>query len=79
MFLIKKIMVALLTRGHVLVEGLPGLAKTLTIKTLAQAMSCDFKRIQFTLDLLPADITGTSCQHSYLKSSFYLDTMTKII
>ncbi|MGH6692376.1 MAG: AAA family ATPase, partial [Gammaproteobacteria bacterium] len=50
---------ALLVRGHVLVEGLPGLAKTLLVKTLAAAIHGTFKRIQFTPDLLPADITGT--------------------
>ena len=53
------LMIGLLTKGHVLLEGLPGLAKTLTIKTLAQAIHADFQRIQFTPDLLPADILGT--------------------
>jgi MoxR-like ATPase len=57
--LIKKIMVALLADGHVLLEGLPGLAKTLTIKTLAQTLDTGFRRIQFTPDLLPADVIGT--------------------
>src|SRR6266581_5296468 len=51
--------IARLIRGHVLVEGLPGLAKTLLVKTLASAIEGSFKRIQFTPDLLPADITGT--------------------
>ncbi|MCC6491573.1 MAG: AAA family ATPase [Pirellulales bacterium] len=50
---------ALLTNGHVLLEGLPGLAKTRTIKTLAKNLESDFRRIQFTPDLLPSDITGT--------------------
>jgi MoxR-like ATPase len=54
-----RLLVAILIRGHVLVEGLPGLAKTLLVKTLAAAMDGTFKRIQFTPDLLPADITGT--------------------
>jgi MoxR-like ATPase len=49
----------MLSRGHLLVEGVPGLAKTLTVKTLAQALSGDFKRIQFTPDLVPADLVGT--------------------
>jgi len=57
--LIKKLVVALLADGHVLLEGLPGLAKTLTIKTLAQVLNTDFQRIQFTPDLLPADVIGT--------------------
>jgi len=51
--------VALLIRGHVLLEGLPGLAKTLLVKTLSAAIDATFKRVQFTPDLLPADITGT--------------------
>jgi MoxR-like ATPase len=57
--MIDSLIIALLTEGHVLLEGLPGLAKTLTVKTLSQAMSLDFSRIQFTPDLLPADVTGT--------------------
>ena len=57
--LIKKLMVALLADGHVLLEGLPGLAKTLTIKTMAKALDTGFQRIQFTPDLLPADVIGT--------------------
>ncbi len=57
--LINGLLVGLIANGHVLVEGVPGLAKTLTVKTLAQAISASFQRIQFTPDLLPADITGT--------------------
>jgi MoxR-like ATPase len=57
--MIERLMIGLLTRGHILLEGLPGLAKTLAIKTLAQAIKADFSRIQFTPDLLPADIIGT--------------------
>jgi MoxR-like ATPase len=57
--MIERLMLGLLTRGHVLLEGLPGLAKTLAIKTLAQAINAQFSRIQFTPDLLPADIIGT--------------------
>jgi MoxR-like ATPase len=56
---VDRLLIALLIRGHVLVEGLPGLAKTLLVKTLATAIDATFKRIQFTPDLLPADITGT--------------------
>ncbi len=57
--LLEKLLVALLADGHVLIEGVPGLAKTLAVKTLAQAVHAQFNRIQFTPDLLPADITGT--------------------
>ncbi|MCS7059529.1 MAG: MoxR family ATPase [Anaerolineae bacterium] len=57
--LLERLMVALLARGHILVEGVPGLAKTMTIKTLAQAIGGEFKRIQFTPDLVPADLVGT--------------------
>lgn len=57
--LVDRLIIALLIRGHVLVEGLPGLAKTLVVKTLAAAIDGTFKRVQFTPDLLPADITGT--------------------
>jgi MoxR-like ATPase len=56
---VERLVIALLIRGHVLLEGLPGLAKTLLVKTLASAIDGTFKRIQFTPDLLPADITGT--------------------
>jgi MoxR-like ATPase len=57
--MVKNLLLALLADGHVLLEGVPGLAKTLAIKTLSQAVSADFSRIQFTPDLLPADVTGT--------------------
>jgi MoxR-like ATPase len=57
--IVDRLVIALLVRGHVLIEGLPGLAKTLLVKTLAAAIHGTFKRIQFTPDLLPADITGT--------------------
>src|SRR2546423_6815917 len=56
---VDRLVVALLIRGHVLLEGLPGLAKTLLVKTLSAAIDATFKRVQFTPDLLPADITGT--------------------
>ena len=56
---LERVMVAMLAQGHLLVEGVPGLAKTLTVKTLAQAMQGQFKRIQFTPDLVPADLVGT--------------------
>jgi MoxR-like ATPase len=57
--LLERVLVALLSQGHLLVEGVPGLAKTLTIKTLAEAINGIFKRIQFTPDLVPADLIGT--------------------
>ncbi|HVK87137.1 MAG TPA: MoxR family ATPase [Kofleriaceae bacterium] len=57
--MVERIMIGLLTGGHCLIEGVPGLAKTLTVKTLAQTIEASFQRIQFTPDLLPADITGT--------------------
>ena len=57
--MIERILIGLLTGGHVLVEGVPGLAKTLTVNTLCQALSARFQRIQFTPDLLPADVVGT--------------------
>jgi MoxR-like ATPase len=57
--LVERMMVALLCRGHLLVEGVPGLAKTLAVKTLGQVLDLQFARIQFTPDLLPADLVGT--------------------
>src|SRR5258708_23839645 len=57
--LLERMIVALLARGHILVEGVPGLAKTMAIKTLAQTIGGDFQRIQFTPDLVPADLIGT--------------------
>jgi MoxR-like ATPase len=56
---LERVLVAILAQGHLLVEGVPGLAKTLTIKTLARTISGSFKRIQFTPDLVPADLVGT--------------------
>jgi MoxR-like ATPase len=58
-YLIDRLLVGLLGNGHVLLEGVPGLAKTLSVKTLAQAVAATFRRIQFTPDLLPADLIGT--------------------
>ncbi len=57
--LLERLIVALLARGHILVEGVPGLAKTMAIKTLAEAIGGEFKRVQFTPDLVPADLVGT--------------------
>jgi MoxR-like ATPase len=58
-YLLERVLVALLARGHILLEGVPGLAKTLTIKSLAQVIGGSFGRVQFTPDLVPADLTGT--------------------
>ena len=58
-YMIERILIGLLTGGHVLLEGVPGLAKTLTVRTLCDAISSKFARIQFTPDLLPADVIGT--------------------
>src|SRR3990170_7369651 len=56
---IETILLAILCNGHILLEGVPGIAKTTLIKTIAQALGLDFKRIQFTPDLLPSDLIGT--------------------
>ena len=60
---LERVMVAMLAKGHLLVEGMPGLAKTLTVKTLAQSLRGEFKRIQFTPDLVPSDLVGTRIFH----------------
>src|SRR5438552_13721678 len=57
--MIDRLLISLLTGGHVLLEGVPGLAKTLTVRTLAETIATSFQRIQFTPDLLPADVVGT--------------------
>src|SRR5438045_5205148 len=57
---IEQILVALLAEGHALIEGVPGTAKTLTVKTIARIVNAEFGRIQFTPDLMPSDITGTN-------------------
>ncbi|MBX2941114.1 MAG: MoxR family ATPase [Cyclobacteriaceae bacterium] len=58
-YMVNRLMIGLFTNGHILLEGVPGLAKTLTISTVAQVLHLDFARIQFTPDLLPADLVGT--------------------
>src|SRR5678809_700189 len=58
-YMLDRLLIGLLSNGHVLLEGVPGLAKTLTIKSLSQAINAKFSRIQFTPDLLPADVIGT--------------------
>ncbi len=61
--LLERVLIALLARGHLLVEGMPGLAKTLTVNTLAQVLQAQFKRIQVTPDLMPADLIGSRIFH----------------
>src|SRR5258708_23247417 len=56
---VERVMIALLTGGHLLLQGLPGLAKTLLVNTIARAIDLDFKRVQFTVDMLPSDIIGS--------------------
>src|SRR5207247_11185833 len=58
-YMVDRLLISLLTGGHVLLEGVPGLAKTLTVRTLAETIDTTFQRIQFTPDLLPADVVGT--------------------
>src|SRR5436190_17544349 len=58
-YMLERLLLAMLSNGHILLEGVPGLAKTLAIKSLAQAIHAKFSRIQFTPDLLPADLVGT--------------------
>ena len=58
-YMVDRILIGLLANGHILVEGVPGLAKTMTVRTVAMAVDCKFQRIQFTPDLLPADLIGT--------------------
>ncbi|MFM2382196.1 MAG: ATPase RavA, partial [Verrucomicrobiota bacterium] len=56
---VERVMIALLTGGHLLLQGMPGLAKTLLVNTVAKAIALDFRRIQFTVDMLPSDIVGS--------------------
>ena len=61
--LLERLLIGLLADGHILIEGVPGLAKTLAVRTLAATIDTDFRRIQFTPDLLPADLIGTMVYH----------------
>ena len=69
--MIERLLIGLLSNGHILLEGVPGLAKTLAIKSLAQCIKADFSRIQFTPDLLPADVIGTMI-YNQGKNEFYV-------
>ena len=68
-YMVNRLLIGLFTQGHILLEGVPGLAKTLTVNTLADVLHLDFKRIQFTPDLLPADLLGTMI-YNQQKSDF---------
>ncbi|RLJ03127.1 MAG: ATPase [Candidatus Aenigmatarchaeota archaeon] len=68
--IVRKLLISLIADGHVLLEGVPGLAKTLMVKTLSETIKCSFCRIQFTPDLLPADIIGTKI-YDQRKGNFY--------
>ena len=63
--LVNRLLIGMLANGHILVEGVPGLAKTLLVKTIAQLIDAKFQRIQFTPDMLPADLIGTLISVSY--------------
>src|SRR6201995_999855 len=69
--MVERLMIGLLSNGHVLLEGVPGLAKTLAIKSLSQTIHAQFSRIQFTPDLLPADVIGTMI-YNQSKNEFYV-------
>ena len=68
-YMVKRLLMGLFTQGHILLEGVPGLAKTLTVNTLANVLKLNFKRIQFTPDLLPSDVIGTMI-YNQKKASF---------
>lgn len=67
-YMVERLLIGLLSNGHLLLEGVPGLAKTLAIKSLASAIDARFSRIQFTPDLLPADLVGTLMYNQKKKS-----------
>src|SRR4249919_866515 len=69
--MIERLLIGMLSNGHILLEGVPGLAKTLAIKSLSQTIHAQFSRIQFTPDLLPADVIGTMI-YNQSKNEFYV-------
>ena len=75
-YMVERLLIGLLSNGHILLEGVPGLAKTLAIKSLAQAVDAKFNRIQFTPDLLPADLIGTMIYNQ--KKDFHIADGTKV-
>ena len=68
--MIESLLIGLLSNGHILLEGVPGLAKTLAISTLSKVINVDFKRVQFTPDLLPADLLGTMIYNQKKKNLY---------
>ncbi|MCK4271653.1 AAA family ATPase, partial [bacterium] len=62
-YMVERLLIGLLANGHILLEGVPGLAKTMAVKTLADSIRTSFRRLQFTPDLLPADLLGTMIYH----------------
>ena len=68
-YMVKRLLMGLFTQGHILLEGVPGLAKTLTVNTVSNVLKLNFKRIQFTPDLLPSDVIGTMI-YNQKKSAF---------
>lgn len=78
---IDSLLIAILTNGNVLMEGLPGLAKTRAIKTLSRCVESEFRRVQFTPDLLPADVTGSEVppKEEVLRFGALLDSGDKIV
>ena len=77
--MLERLLVSLLAGGHVLLEGVPGLAKTLTVKTLAQVLGGSFRRIQFTPDLVPADLAGAALALIGLGSALSLRWFGRLI
>ena len=73
--MIDRLLIGLLSNGHVLLEGVPGLAKTLSIKSLAPGRTCAFQRIQFTPDLLPADVIGTMIYNQARTNSLFVKVL----
>ena len=78
--LVDQIILAIFAGGHVLLEGVPGIAKTLLVNTVSEALGLNFKRIQFTPDLMPSDVLGTSVfnvktQNSHIRKDLYLPTL----
>ena len=74
--IVEQVLIALFTGGHCLITGVPGLAKTLLIKTVADVLDLDFKRIQFTPDLMPSDITGTEILDDFGRPMMFINWNT---
>ena len=72
-YLVERLVIGLLANGHVLLEGVPGLAKTLSVKTLANSLNVRFSRLQFTPDMLPADVIGTQIFNPHFGNIYTID------